>query len=202
MRLESVKQVASDVVEITADDRPVFFVREAFLQNLKIDDFAKGKEFFGEEEEEILQAALIFSAECKAEEYLARCEQCRFSLEKKLIQKNHSKSSVKIALDWLEAKGLLDDSRFCRSWLRSHVISKPQGRPRLVSELCSRGIKTFVAKQAVDEFLEIAEEEKLCKRCFIKATAMGKKDEKLIKYMIDSGFSYKMVSRFIDIKEN
>lgn len=198
MRLEAVKQVASDVVEITTDDGPVFFIRTAFLTSLCQEDIVAGKEFFGEAEEDIMEAGLAFVAECKAEEYLARCEQCRFGLEKKLLQKKHSKNSVKKALDWLEEKGLLDDSRFSLSWLRSHILSKPQGRVRLVAELCARGIKPLVAKQAVDEFLVMVDEESLCERCYKKAVDSGKKEEKLIKYMIDSGFSYKMVLKIQD----
>lgn len=104
MRISAIKQTSSDIVEISTDGGSVFFVRFAFLDSVKPEDFFVGAEFFEDREMEIVDAALAFAAECKAEEYLARCEQCRAGLEKKLFQKSHSKQSIKQALDYLEEK--------------------------------------------------------------------------------------------------
>ena len=147
---------------------------------------------------EIVDAALAFAAECKAEEYLARCEQCRAGLEKKLFQKSHSKQSIKQALDYLEEKKLLNDLRFSEIWLRNHIITKPQERIRLLRELISRGIKTGDAKKAVDDFFKVNDEIQLCRIAYKKALKSGKKDEKLIKYLMDSGFSYKLILSVAD----
>lgn len=193
MRLSVIKQTLSDIVELTTEDGSVFFIRMAFLQTIKPAEIAAGAQFDAEKEEEIVDSGLAFAAERKAEDYLARCEQCRAGLEKKLAQKGHSKKAIKTALDFLEEKKLLDDTRFSYCWLRSHTITKPQGRIRLLSELTGRGIQREDAKKAIDLFFEENEEIQLCKRAMEKAIRSGKKDEKLIKYMIDSGFSYKMI---------
>ncbi len=166
--------------------------------SVKPEDFFVGAEFFEDREMEIVDAALAFAAECKAEEYLARCEQCRAGLEKKLFQKSHSKQSIKQALDYLEEKNLLNDLRFSEIWLRNHIITKPQGRIRLLKELISRGIKTGDAKKAVDDFFKVNDEIQLCHRAYKKALKSGKKDEKLIKYLMDSGFSYKLILSVAD----
>ena len=198
MRLSAIKQTLSDIVELTTDDGSVFFIRLAFLATVDGTQLAAGAEFSEEQSEEILDAGLAFAAERKAEDYLARSEQCRAGLEKKLLQKGHSKQAVKTALDFLEEKKLLDDLRFCSCWLRSHTMTKPQGRQRLLSELCSRGIKQTDAKTAVDEFFTENDEVQLCKKALAKAVKNGKKDEKLIKYMMDSGFSYKMIKSVLE----
>lgn len=198
MRISAIKQTSSDIVEIATDGGSVFFVRFAFLDSIKPEDFFVGAEFFEDREMEIVDAALAFAAECKAEEYLARCEQCRAGLEKKLFQKSHSKQSIKQALDYLEEKNLLNDLRFSEIWLRNHIITKPQGRIRLLRELISRGIKTGDAKKAVDDFFKVNDEIQLCRRAYKKALKSGKKDEKLIKYLMDSGFSYKLILSVAD----
>lgn len=193
MRISAIKQALSDVVEITSEDGPVFFIRCAFLVSVQPELLVSGAEFNEEQTEEILNAGLIFAVERKAEEYLARCEQCRAGLEKKLLNKGFQKHFVRVALDYLEQRNLLDDKRFAFSWVRSHTVSKPQGRTRLLAELCSRGISSSDAKFALDEFFLQKNEQELCKRAYEKALRNGKSGEKLIKYMIDSGFSYKMI---------
>lgn len=193
MRISAVKQASSDIVEITTAAGSVFFIRLAFLSEVKAEEIIPGADFLDEKEMEILDAGLAFAAECKAEEYLARCEQCRRGLEKKLLQKGHSKTAVNQALDYLENRGLLDDLRFCGVWLRNHVLFKPQGRTRLFKELVSRGIKTGDAKTALDDFFSSGDELLYCRRAYLKALKAGKEGEKLFKYLIDCGFSYKMI---------
>ncbi len=193
MRLSAIKQALSDVVEITSEDGPVFFIRTAYLFSIKPEELIPGAEFSDEREEELLDAGLCFAAETKAEEYLARCEQCRAGLEKKLAQKGHSRQAVKRALDYLESRKLLDDRRFAGAWIRSHVISKPQGRIRLTAELLARGISALDAKTAVEEFFKTASEEELCSLAVEKALRQGKSGEKLKKSILDAGFSYKII---------
>ncbi len=195
MRISALKQAVSDVVEITSEDGPVFFIRLAYLQSINPDSIQVGAVFEDAELDELVEAGLAFAAERKAEEYLARCEQCRRGLERKLAQKKMSANSIKAALDYLEGRELLSDRRFAFSWVRSHTINKPQGRTRLLSELCSRGISTQDAKIALDEFFADVDELELCERAYKKALRNGKTGEKLLKSMIDSGFSYKMIKK-------
>lgn len=197
MRITELKQVLSDIVQLTTEDGPVFFIRKFYLTSINEDDLLEGAEFSDDKEEELIFAGLAFAAEKKACEYLARCEQCRFNLEKKLIQKAHDKKAVKEALDFLEEKNLLSDERFSESWLRSHIISKPQGYSRLYSELLSRGIKSATAKEALKNFFEENSEEELCRKALKKAQKNGKTDEKLKKFLFDSGFSYKLINQVV-----
>ena len=89
---------------------------------------------------------------------LARSEQCRAALERKLLQKEFDENSVRQALDFLEKKHYLDDERFAASWIRTHCTYKPQGRIRILRELLSRGVKKNVAENAIrDYFSNIAE---------------------------------------------
>lgn len=189
MIINAAKQVSSDVLKIEAEDGPVFFIRYCYLSEISPESIVSGAFFEENMEQELLDAALAFAAENSAASFLARCEQCRFLLEKKLLKKGHSKTAVKMSLDYLEESGLLSDYRFSLSWLTGHVISKPQGYNRLYMELLSRGIKPNTAKTALEEFFNNFDENELFLRALQKAKKENKSGEKLKKYLFDSGFS-------------
>lgn len=143
-------------------------------------------------------AAEASAALRKALALLARCEQCRAGLERKLILKGFGKETVLGVLDALEEKGLLSDSRFARAWLNSRRIGRHEGRTRLLSELAARGISQDVAKNAVSDFFEEFDEEEICRAAAQKFLARGLSGEKLMASMIRAGFSFKMASSAID----
>ena len=190
--IRQIEQVGSDCAKITVGTGPVFFVRWAYLKVLTPDEICEGALLSAEKSEDLIQAGLAFAAEKKADDYLARAEQSRFGLTQKLAKKGHSRESIDAALDYLDGRGFLSDSRFAESWLRTHAISKSQGRSRLLKELLSRGISRSIANEALDVFFEEHDEEDLCRKACAKALRSGKKDEKLLKYLIDAGFPYKM----------
>lgn len=136
----------------------------------------------------------------KALALLARCEQCRAGMERKLLQKGYSKAVVSGVLDALEEKGFLSDERFARAWLNSRRIGKTEGRTRLLAELSARGISKEVSKKAVDDFFEEFSEEEICAKAARKFLSQGKSGEKLMAAMTRSGFAYKMAANAI--KEN
>lgn len=195
IQIFEVEQTLSGVMKISTTDGPVFFIRSDFLESVDVDRIRPGEKFNREETEDILNAGLVFAAERKAEDYLARCEQCRFGLERKLVQKNFDSKSVKRALDYLEQRNFLSDERFARSWLRSHLNFKAQGKIRVSRELISRGISKAVCDKIISEFFEENDEEEFCRKAFQKAKKVGKNGEKLLKYMFDQGFSYRMIQK-------
>ena len=191
--IRAVKQAASDCVEITTGEGPVFFVRLQYLESVKPERIVPGASFCDDEAEDVMAAGFAFSAERKAVDYLSRSEQCRFGLERKLGEKSFDKAAVKKALDYLESKKYLDDARFARAWLRIRAISKCQGRTRLAKELAVRGIDRKTASDALDEFFVQYSEEDFCRKACAKALRAGKTGDKLLKYLTDSGFPYRMV---------
>ena len=126
---------------------------------------------------------------------LARSEQCRASLERKLLQKEFSPETVKVALDYLESKNYLDDARYASSWIRNHRAFKPQGRIRLLRELTSRGVKKTLAENAIRDYFINIPEESLCEEAFKKAASKKKDPQKILKSLVDSGFSYSMIQK-------
>ena len=139
-----------------------------------------------------LAATEASAATQKALALLARCEQCRAGLARKLLAKGFSKDTVEGVLDALEERDFLSDRRFARAWLNSRRIGHYEGRSRLLSELAARGIDKEVSKEAVDSFFEEFDEEEICRKAAKKLVAQGKSGEKLMASMQRAGFSWKM----------
>ena len=177
---------------------PSFFVRPEYLPGINFDLIAKDVEYNDSQTEIFLDAGLACVVELKAVAYLARCEQSRFGLNRKLTEKGFEKKYIMMALDLLESKNYLSDFRFSTAWLHSRKINHYEGRSRLLSELMSRGISKEISNQALDDFFEENDEMEICKKACEKLVKKGKADEKLIAAMMQAGFSYKMIKLVLE----
>lgn len=139
----------------------------------------------------------VKAAVVKALNSLARAEQCRSSLEKKLAQKGFEKNDISAALDFLERKNFLNDERYASMWLRNHCAFKFHGKIRLLNDLISRGVKKSVAEKAVGEYLELNPEIELCQKAYQKYVHQGKSSQKVMNSLAQSGFSYNMIQKVL-----
>ncbi len=98
-----------------------------------------------------LQATL---AEGRALALLARAEQFRAGLERKLRAKDSSRFACTIALDKLEAEGLLSDERYADAWMRQRLRTRAEGPRSLSSALASRGVDRHAVKAAMAKSFE------------------------------------------------
>ncbi|MCR5612828.1 regulatory protein RecX [Treponema sp.] len=182
-------------MQITTVSGPSFFLRTVYLSLVGEDELAPDAEFTDEKEEELIDAGLCFACEQKALDYLNRSEQYRLGLTSKLVAKGFDKIHIEKALDYLESKKYLDDSRFARVWLRNRMISHAEGRSKLAGELASRGIARDIASQALDEFFEENSEEKLCLRAYSKCKKTKKDEEKITLYLLKNGFAIQLIKK-------
>ena len=176
-------------MKIMTGSGPSFFIRINYLSLVHADEITEGTEFIEEKENDILDAGLAFAAEKKALDYLARAEQSRMGLYRKLIAKKFDENAVNRALEYLENKEYLSDRRFARAWLNNRKIAHSEGRSKLASELAARGISREDARFALDEFFENNSELDLCRRALAKCRRLKKSPEKTNEYLMRSGFS-------------
>jgi regulatory protein len=138
----------------------------------------------------------------KALDLLARSEQCRKGLQRKLLTRKFSSEAITAALDRLEGAGLLDDLRFAEVWLRSRLRGRPEGPPRLLAALASKGVRPETARLAIGNVLgELGDEEglKTLERAWEKLSGRsGMTQEKLMKTLLARGFSPSMIRRFLE----
>lgn len=194
MIVKSISETSySGMFKLVPDSGSAFFIRKEYLSTVNFDTIDSGFEFDEQSTNEILDAGLTCVVELKAVQYLARCEQSRFGLTRKLIEKKFDKKYIELALDFLESKNYLSDERFARAWLHTRQINHLEGRSRLLSELQGRGIGKDVSEAMVNEFFSENDENEICRKAYEKMIKKGKSGEKLVAAMIKAGFSYKMI---------
>ena len=186
----------SGMFKLTPEEGSAFFVRKEYLPEGLFERINVGLEFDDEETDSLLDAGLTCAVELKAVGYLARAEQSRFGLTRKLIEKKYDKKYVEAALTYLEWRGYLSDLRFATAWLNIRKINHYEGRSRLAAELAARGIARDVANKALDEFFTENDEDELCRKAYEKLSK-SKADEKLIAALLRSGFSMKQIKSII-----
>ena len=186
----------SGMFKLTPEEGSAFFVRKEYLPEGLFERINVGLEFDDEETDSLLDAGLTCAVELKAVGYLARAEQSRFGLTRKLIEKKYDKKYVEAALTYLEWRGYLSDLRFATAWLNTRKINHFEGRSRLSAELAARGIARDVAGKALDEFFTENDEDELCRKAYEKLSK-SKADEKLIAALLRSGFSMKQIKSII-----
>ena len=186
----------SGMFKLTPEEGSAFFVRKEYLPEGLFERINVGLEFDDEETDSLLDAGLTCAVELKAVGYLARAEQSRFGLTRKLIEKKYDKKYVEAALTYLEWRGYLSDLRFATAWLNTRKINHYEGRSRLSAELAARGIARDVAGKALDEFFTENDEDELCRKAYEKLSK-SKADEKLIAALLRSGFSMKQIKSII-----
>lgn len=189
-------------MEITTVSGPSFFLREIYLSCVSVTDIVEGAVLNEDQTADIIEAGLCFVVEQKALEYLNRSEQCSFNLKRKLLAKGHSKKCIDLALAYLESKNYLSDERFARVWLNNRKINHSEGRIKLLSELLVRGISKNIAEKVLDDFFNENSEEEMCIKAYKKCVKLKKTEEKIISYLINSGFSVKLVNRARDLYES
>ena len=186
----------SGMFKLTPEEGSAFFVRKEYLPEGLFERIDVGLEFDDEETDSLLDAGLTCAVELKAVGYLARAEQSRFGLTRKLIEKKYAKKYVEASLTYLEGRGYLSDLRYATAWLNTRKINHYEGRSRLSAELTARGIARDVANKALDEFFTENDEDELCRKAYEKLSK-SKADEKLIAALLRSGFSMKQIKSII-----
>jgi regulatory protein len=114
-------------------------------------------------------AAGCYRAERAALQFIARAEQCRTGLARKLNRKGLESLQVAAALDQLERLEILSDERFAEMWFRAKLRPALSGRrgkasPRkLAASLMSRGISVRIAQKVMKQMLDAESEAALLK---------------------------------------
>jgi regulatory protein len=98
--------------------------------------------------------AAVAAAEGAALRALARRAYARVDLERRLGRKHHLREAVRVALERLAARGLIDDRRFAEEYARARA-ARGTGQPRIVKDLLQQGVERTTAEEAVRRALEV-----------------------------------------------
>ena len=182
----------SGMFKVAPEEGSAFYVRAEYLPEGLFNKIDVGVEFDENETDCLLDAGLTCAVELKAVSYLARAEQSRFGLTRKLIEKKYDKKYVEAAMSYLELRGYLSDLRYATAWLNTRKTNHYEGRSRLSAELASRGIARDVANKALDNFFAENDEDEICRKAYEKLSK-SKSGEKLTAAMLRQGFTQKQI---------
>ncbi len=73
---------------------------------------------------------------------------------KRLVRRGCEEDAIRVVVDDLCGSGLLDDQAFVRRWVSGRLETRPEGRMKLIQDLCRKGIERSVAEQVLAEFEE------------------------------------------------
>lgn len=157
-RVVSIEEGASGVAKVATAEGSLFVFRISYLEPGclccdadRIPALAPGDEL----DDELLSVLVdVMTAEHHAVYLLARAEQFRIGLERKLLVKELPTKAISIALDWLESEGLLSDLRYAEAWMRQRVRRHPEGPRSLAAALASRGVGRDASREALAAFFD------------------------------------------------
>ena len=150
--------------------------------------------------------AEYLSAEKAALQLIARAEQNKFGLIRKLEKRGHDSLCINAVINSLCETGMLDDSRYARLWLELQIARKAVSPFRLLVSLVSRGIERETVESVLRETLDEETELQLLKRYAEKLQSGKQKnhfiddeDNKLLRYKLKTeGFSSQAISAFFE----
>ncbi len=161
LRVDSVKAAGSGTLIVSAGEGSFCIVQDqAESLGLRPEALVPGALLDDEALELLALAAEAREAGLRGLALLARAEQSAFMLKSKLEARGFSRRAVALALERLEAEGLLDDRRFAAAYAVSRLGrggSKPEGPASLAAALAERGVERPVAAEAIAAVLGPAE---------------------------------------------
>lgn len=89
------------------------------------------------------------AAELRAAALLARAEQYRAGLERKLAARGIGRMATRLVLDRLESTKLLSDERYAASWIRQRCRNHAEGPRSLNAALSARGVDRTALRAAL-----------------------------------------------------
>ena len=162
-RVVSIEEGASGVAKAATAEGSLFAFRISYLEPAcsccGMDEIPALSP--GDEMDEGLLSVLIdaMTAEYRAIYLLAKAEQYRRGLERKLLGNKLSgkglpAQAVGMALDRLEAEGLLSDRRYAEAWMRQRIRRHPEGPRSLAAALAARGVAREASREALAVFFD------------------------------------------------
>lgn len=147
LRIESVREKASGTLEVALSGGLLFHFdsTDARLCGMRFDsssrmlitedgarlEFALQAEVENEMLESLRRLDQVHAARKLAFGIVARAEQASIQLYEKLAKKGFSKEIARIAVQWMCENGYVDDRRYVRLLLQSHLVRRGQGPERL-----------------------------------------------------------------------
>lgn len=193
------KTAKKEKIEIYADGEFMFTVPAVIWYSSR---FRDGDDVMQEELSVLKEQGDSFMAYESAMRMLSLRAHSKHEMTVKLSAK-FSKDAAKAAVNRLENAGLLDDERFALLLAQELYERKGYAPQRILFELKNRGITGNYAENAVNA-LDIDKEISIIRvieKCGINENSTIKEKNRVIRRLINMGYSFSDISKYINIYE-
>lgn len=126
-----------------------------------------------------------------------------WELRKMLLSKEYPNDFIDIAIKKLESQGYLNDRSFARAYINNQIITSSKGPSRIIKDLIAKGIDNKIIYDEINVFDEDTQIEKIEK--IIRTSIKSNRNKggnvlkkKIVNDLINSGYSYEVISKVID----
>ncbi|MFQ3547141.1 MAG: regulatory protein RecX [Termitinemataceae bacterium] len=179
----------------------------SFLEEPSMSDDAEKSKLSEDEYIQITQASLCYRIERRALALIARSEQNRSRLYKKLLLGDVPPDLINKVLDRLESMSFINDRRFIEAWIRSHISKGNLGAKKAAARLVYAGIPYRDAQEALHQLYPPENEALAIQRFVDKKMLQDKLSLRQSRYELTcilqkAGFSRQGIRFFFDNGNN
>ena len=134
---------------------------------------------------------------------LKRTIKTKEEIIKLLKEKKYNKTSIEFAIKTLEKQGYLNDKNYAKSYVHNAIITSNKGPKKIEQELIKKGVTSLDYNEALEEFTNVLEKEKIEKLISKKIKSNHNKSAKILKQkieldLINNGFSKDIIKEVLN----
>ena len=134
---------------------------------------------------------------------LKKAIKTKLEVIKYLKDKEYSKESITFAINTLEKQVYLNDKNYAKSYVHNSIITTTKGPKKIILELEKKGVEEKDYKEALEEYTESIEKEKIEKLISKKIKSNHSKSAKILKQKLlqdltNNGFSKEIIMEVLN----
>jgi regulatory protein len=180
------------VLRIGLSDGSLFSFKLPYLPAELRDEgvFSPGRDLSSTEEDACRFAAACYRTERAALRLVARAEQTRRGIARKLEIRGFTPSCIRAVVTYLGDLEIISDERYAVLWLHARLARSAEAPRKLLAGLCRRGISSRAAEEALKKVLDFQTESALLKGYLKKKHTRNPQTDKYVKKQLKyEGFS-------------
>ena len=140
------------------------------------------------------------NAKERALKYVAIRMRSEWEMRMYLQKKGYDREEIEEAIQYLYHYQYLDDTAFCRAYVRDKILLSPCGRNKLFAELRKKGVQSNVIKDVFAEIFDKDTELELAEKLLTKQIRLENDPMKQAQFLKNKGFSYSVISALVDFE--
>jgi len=194
--------ITSLTVQVKNSDRLSVFVDGEFACGLALEVAAGlrvGQTITPAELAQLEQREDVYQARERALGLLARRPRSSSEIARHLRRHRHDDDAIRLVIDDLTEKGLIDDNAFAAFWVEQRETFRPRSRLALRQELSQKGLEREVVSEALNSLDEIDAARRVAHKQARRLSQLPEEEwrAKLTRYLLRHGYPYDIVNEVV-----